>query len=420
MKNIILLCCLITAMYCAATNVVRMANSDCCSPNDCGNDMVSKEMERRRGANRLTARMYAAAAANKSGKPVRIAIMKQGSLPAPENLQYPYAFTNDVAYACLAAGSIVQIVGVTSNSIEVADHAISLSSVPKADGYRLCEIIVQKANEATTPLDCKRLAVDALEKYATRVSGAEALAKHIRMEQVGLPRNVAVNPISNEVEVSREERIKAAFLFASAPRYCGTETAGAYQRAVDLCGGDSRLISRIAKEIAVDHTNRVPWAISVLINHGSSEDVPFLLSYTNDLDFAAQAVSAVILIDGITSNAVELANDIMYRNLKQQHDRYDICSALAYAAKRDEVSVADKQLSISSLKRYSRTIPATALWADKFLLSLDPDYETSDDRKALLREVAERRVNDYQVDYATNALKRIDAKVTADAAKESR
>ena len=45
---------------------------------------------------------------------------------------------------------------------------------------------------------------------------------------------------------------------------------------------------------------------------------------------------------------------------------------------------------------------------------LDPDYETSDDRKALLREVAERRVNDYQIDYATNALKRIDAKIQAE------
>ena len=44
-------------------------------------------------------------------------------------------------------------------------------------------------------------------------------------------------------------------------------------------------------------------------------------------------------------------------------------------------------------------------------MEIDPTYETSDDRKALLREVAARRVNDYQIDYATNALKRIDAKI---------
>ena len=211
-----------------------------------------------------------------------------------------------------------------------------------------------------------------------------------------------------------DKEIKAAFLSATAPAFCGNRAMGAYKHAIELCQGDDRRIARIAKEIAVEHTNRVPWAISALINHGSSEDVPFLFSYKNDLNFAAQAVSAVILIGGITSNSVELANDIMYRKLEREHDRYDICSALAYAAKRDEVSAADKRLSISSLKRYSRTIPATALWADEFLLSLDPDYETSDDRKALLREVAERRVNDYQIDYATNALKRIDARIQAE------
>ena len=78
------------------------------------------------------------------------------------------------------------------------------------------------------------------------------------------------------------------------------------------------------------------------------------------------------------------------------------------------MTTGNRNLAVSVLKRYSRTIPVTSLWADEFLLSLDPDYETSDDRKALLREVAARRVNDYQIDYATNALKRIDAKIQAE------
>ena len=83
-------------------------------------------------------------------------------------------------------------------------------------------------------------------------------------------------------------------------------------------------------------------------------------------------------------------------------------------ANRAQADESRKALAVSTLKRYSRTIPVTSLWADEFLLSLDPSYETSDDRKALLREVAARRVNDYQIDYATNALKRIDAKIQAE------
>ncbi len=47
-------------------------------------------------------------------------------------------------------------------------------------------------------------------------------------------------------------------------------------------------------------------------------------------------------------------------------------------------------------KVYDRAVSLCA--GDDARFSLDPDYETSDDRKALLREVAARRVNDYPWD----------------------
>lgn len=414
MRKIVFLCWLMSTMLCAASNVVSRTAVYCRNLDNRSDYGLDKTAECRRTTNKLVARMYAAGAANKTGVAKRVAIIKQGSHPAPENLQYLYAFTNDVSYACLAAASIVQIVGVTSNSIEVADHALSLDSVPEEDGHRLCEIIVQKANEVTTPLDCKRLAVDALGKYATRVSGAEALAKHIRMEQLGLPSNVAVKPISNEAKVSCDERIKAAFLSASAPRYCGTETSGAFQRAVDLCGGDARMISRIATEIAIEQTNRVSWAIGVLSKYGAREDVPFLLGFTNDVRHCGNAAHSLLCIEGVTEETIRIANQAIVRSADDSDEKYAICAAIARFAGSEDATIESRRLAISSLKRYSRTIPVTALWADGFLLSLDPDYETSDDRKALLREVAERRVNDYQIDYATNALKRIDAKIQSE------
>jgi hypothetical protein len=94
--------------------------------------------------------------------------------------------------------------------------------------------------------------------------------------------------------------------------------------------------------------------------------------------------------------------------------RYALCSAISRMANRAQEDESRKALAVSTLKQYSRTIPVTSLWADEFLLSLDPSYETSEDRKALLREVAERGVNDCQIDYATNALKRIDAKIQSE------
>jgi len=369
---------------------------------------TSPEFNDKRKDARAHARLFEELA-RENPKMTRRAIIAQGKYSDIENLHFLYGFTNDVEYAGLAINAIVRVLGVTSNALEIVDHAMDMDQVSFHEKYHICIAIAEMAKCGGVSEENRKLGVSALRRYARVVPESSTLADAVEDAVARRSFNRG-----EEEAVSRpatDKEIKAAFLSATEPTFCGNRVMGAYKHAIELCKGDDRRMSRIAREIAVEYTNRVPWAISALRNHGSSEDVPFLLCYTNDLDFAARAVSSVIHINGITSNVVELANDIMYKNLKREYDRYDICSALAYAAKKDGVSASDKQLSVSALKRYSRTIPATALWADEFLLSLDPAYEASDDRKALLREVAERRVNDYQIDYATNALKRIDAKV---------
>ena len=129
---------------------------------------------------------------------------------------------------------------------------------------------------------------------------------------------------------------------------------------------------------------------------------------------ASNAAHALICIEGVTDSAIACANAAMSNVDMRTGKRYALCSAISRMANRAQEDESRKALAVSTLKQYSRTIPVTSLWADEFLLSLDPSYETSDDRKALLREVAARRVNDYQIDYATNALKRIDAKIQAE------
>ena len=222
-------------------------------------------------------------------------------------------------------------------------------------------------------------------------------------------------PIHDPVQHEASDReIKDTLISATAPICDCDAKRKVYDRAVSLCAGDDARFSRIVVEIARERPDRLPWALCALANHGSTENLPFLHEYTNDTNYAALAVRAIVCIEGINVDSVGLVDSMMNKNLKNEHDKYSLCAAVAYAGKRKGVTTGNRNLAISSLKRYSRTIPVTALWADGFLLSLDPDYETSDDRKALLREVAERRVNDYQIDYATNALKRIDAKIQAE------
>ena len=351
--------------------------------------------------------------ARKNPRLTRRAIIAQGKYSDAENLPFLYGFTNNVEYAGLAANAIVRVLGATSNSIEIVDHVMGMESVPSHEKFHICTAIAEMAKWRGSSEDSCQLAVSALRRYAGIIPESSKMANEI-YDNVARALDVKVEEKNEAERPITYEEVKAAFLSATAPSFCGNASKAMYGHALKLCGGDGRLMSRIAKEIAAERPDRIPWAISVLANHGSTDDVPLIVRYTNDINHAARAISAVIRISGVTSNSVELADTIMYGNLKRSHDGYDICSALAYAAKKNEASSDGRQLSIAVLKKYSRTIPVTSLWADEFLLSLDPSYETSDERKALLREVAARRVNDYQIDYATNALNRIDAKIQAE------
>ena len=359
---------------------------------------------------RAHARLFEELAKKNPGM-TRRAIIAQGKYSDVANLPFLYGFTNDVEYAGLAANAIVRVLGVTSNSLEIADHVMGMERVSSHEKYHICTAVAAMAKWDGTPEEGRQLAVSALRRYASIVPESSAMASEVEHAVA----DVSVRHVEEKNAEARpmtHEAIKAAFLSATAPICDHDAYQRRYQRAVALCNGDNALFSRIAKEIAAEHPDRIPWAMCVLAGHGSANDVPFLAGYTNDVEHAAMAAASIVAIEGVTSNSIAIADSVMNMKLEDNHDRYVICSAITHRAKADGADPASRRLAVSTLMEYARSIPMTAFWADGFLLSLDPAYETSEGRKALLREVAARRVNDYQVDYATNALKKIDAKVT--------
>ena len=225
---------------------------------------------------------------------------------------------------------------------------------------------------------------------------------------------ISADNVDETTRLMADSDIKSAFLAALSSKPCGDGMVDAYMRAVKLCGEDRRRRARIVVQIAREHPEYASWSLSELAVCGSAEDVPFIYEWTNDVQCVANAAHALICIEGVTDSAIACANAAMSNVDMRTGKRYALCSAISRMANRAQEDESRKALAVSTLKQYSRTIPVTSLWADEFLLSLDSSYETSEDRKALLREVAARRVNDYQIDYATNALKRIDAKIQAE------
>ena len=208
--------------------------------------------------------------------------------------------------------------------------------------------------------------------------------------------------------------IKNALLSATVPMCDYDAYQRRYQRAVALCNGDDARFSRIAVDIARERPDRVSWAIRALANHGSTENLPFLYSFSNDVRHAAMATTSIIYIEGVTERSMEAACNVMSMGIDGPSAAYPICAAIRYAAKKPDVSPDSMRLAVETLKKFAICCKDVSLSADGFIMEIDPSYETSDDRKALLREVAARRFNEYQIDYATNALRRIDAKIQAE------
>ena len=208
--------------------------------------------------------------------------------------------------------------------------------------------------------------------------------------------------------------IKNALLSATVPMCDYDAYKRRYQHAVALCNGDDVRFSRIAEDIARERHDRVSWAIRALANHGSVKNLPFLYSFSNDVRHAAMAMTSIIYIEGVTERSMEAACNVARMGMDDPSSMYYICAAIKHAATKHGDSPDGKRLAVETLKKFAIGSKEVSLSADRFIMEIDPSYETSEDRKALLREVAERRVNDYQIDYATNALKRIDAKIQSE------
>ena len=113
-----------------------------------------------------------------------------------------------------------------------------------------------------------------------------------------------------------DREIKDTLISATAPICDYDAKRKVYDRAVSLCAGDDARFSRIVVEIARERPDRISWALCALANHGSTENLPFLHEYTNDTNYAAMAVTAIVCIEGINADSVGLVDSMMNKNLK--------------------------------------------------------------------------------------------------------
>ena len=182
-----------------------------------------------------------------------------------------------------------------------------------------------------------------------------------------------------------------------------------YKKAIAACNGDKERLSRLFVRLAVEKARCKKWAITRLSKYGTESALPFLYSQTNDIRVCESVAYAVVNIEGVTSNSIAIINKAFKHPPSNSNKKYAICASIRKKALLSPRNSVGRNLAIENLKRYAKEIPSLAAWADEFVVSLDPQYENSDERMKILEEIAEKNPHDFHRQHATNAVKRIKA-----------
>ena len=171
------------------------------------------------------------------------------------------------------------------------------------------------------------------------------------------------------------------------------------------CEGDTNRYLRIAKETATSNSKFVGMAIALVEKHGGVDDLPFLYQYTNNVERAADALTTILQLGGLTEEAVDAASAYIastnaYRCIGGNLVACELfrCSARCSASAELKARASNAALTFvrnSNGVRYN----------DTRFKGADPSYEYSKRRLSVLRSLLPRcQGYDTLMNYTTNAI----------------
>lgn len=183
--------------------------------------------------------------------------------------------------------------------------------------------------------------------------------------------------------------------------------------------GDTNRLARLLCELAQTNNSRIA---SLMINqlgeYGTSAQLPFLYSCATNPAIGDRAVKAVLRIEGVTSNSIDIARGYLMSTNEltraKQHDRSIVCEGLLNDVfQRPELSQY-RTLCMSLALDFGRDVNTMHISLDDAILSIDPTYRHSKRRLSVMRSAQYRCVNTGLYDYVTNAISELVAYPEAD------
>ena len=171
--------------------------------------------------------------------------------------------------------------------------------------------------------------------------------------------------------------------------------------------GDTNRLARLLAELA--QTNSAWYAKMAmwqLEKYGTPAQLPFLYSCATNHAVANSAMKAMLRIEGVTSNSVEIVQrylDITNVSESVHWDHVEVFKMM-FGVLGDNATASDKELVLGCIMRHAPDNRRCPRQLDEVILSEDTGYRFSKRRLSVLRGVHLRGLNEFQLPYVTNAI----------------
>ena len=207
-------------------------------------------------------------------------------------------------------------------------------------------------------------------------------------------------------ECVSDEEIATRIVLANSYVDDGRAAARDMRYAIGLCGSDSNRLCQIVGGIAETNANvrHVGTAMRMLTRYGTSAQLPYLHSVSTNEIRGAQAVKAILRIEGVTTNSILAVSNCLAQMEIDVHDRYVLFCDFANRVYHLETNNACRVFGLDYIHRHALIENSFCLVVDEELIKHEPAYRRSKRRLAVLRSVHALGVNEFQLGYVTNAI----------------
>ena len=214
-----------------------------------------------------------------------------------------------------------------------------------------------------------------------------------------------------------DAEIKEQFAFISSLAH-GDENGSHMRWALHMAGNDTNRFARVLRELAVENTNQTRRALHRLRFYQTPESLPFLYSYATNATYGADALKAVFAIEGVNSHSLSaLQGYLLLTNALPpdiSHDRSMLCKDVLNRVFASEDLTCFRPGCLDMMIDFAQYRNSGHVSIDGSIQGVDPSYQTSKRRLAVLRAAQTRCYNSFQLEYVTNAINELVAYPEAD------